>query len=194
MSTPLAPVSLRTARLCITTAVPADAAAVVDYLLRNRDYHASTSPLLPADYYDVGAWQRRIEGHAVERERATALRLLLRAVDDIDGPVIGLASFTNIVWGHFRACYLGYAIDQRVEGRGLMPEALAAALEHVFGVLRLHRVMANHLPENHRSAAVLQRLGFVREGLAPAYLYINGGWRDHVLTAKTSPYPSVPEV
>ena len=52
-------------------------------------------------------------------------------------------------------------------------------------VLRLHRVQANHLPENQRSARLLQRLGFRVEGLAREYLYINGAWRDHVLTALT---------
>jgi ribosomal-protein-alanine N-acetyltransferase len=54
-------------------------------------------------------------------------------------------------------------------------------------VLRLHRVQANHLPENQRSARLLQRLGFRVEGLAREYLYINGAWRDHVLTALTYP-------
>jgi ribosomal-protein-alanine N-acetyltransferase len=33
----------------------------------------------------------------------------------------------------------------------------------------------------------LQRLGFRVEGLARNYLYINGAWRDHVLTALTYP-------
>jgi len=57
----------------------------------------------------------------------------------------------------------------------------------VFESLRLHRVQANHLPENLRSARLLQRLGFRVEGSAHAYLFINGAWRDHVLTALTYP-------
>jgi ribosomal-protein-alanine N-acetyltransferase len=51
-------------------------------------------------------------------------------------------------------------------------------------VVNLHRLQANHRPENLRSAAVLQRLGFVREGVAPQYLYIAGAWRDHVVNAR----------
>ena len=68
-----------------------------------------------------------------------------------------------------------------------MFEALQATLGHAFEVLRLHRVQANHLPENHRSARLLRRLGFRIEGLARDYLYVNGAWRDHVLTALTYP-------
>ena len=39
----------------------------------------------------------------------------------------------------------------------------------------------------HVSAALLARLGFVREGLARDYLYIGNAWRDHVLNALTNP-------
>jgi ribosomal-protein-alanine N-acetyltransferase len=82
---------------------------------------------------------------------------------------------------------LGYAIDAAHEGRGLMREALQATIEYVFDVLRLHRIQANYVPENRRSGALLERLGFVREGLARDYLFINGAWRDHVLTARLNP-------
>ncbi len=43
------------------------------------------------------------------------------------------------------------------------------------------------MPENERSARLLARLGFVRVGLARNYLFINGAWRDHVLTERINP-------
>jgi ribosomal-protein-alanine N-acetyltransferase len=82
---------------------------------------------------------------------------------------------------------LGFSIGGRYEGRGLMGEALGAAIEHVFNEYRLHRIMANHRPENLRSGNLLARLGFEREGLARAYLKINGEWADHVLTSRINP-------
>jgi ribosomal-protein-alanine N-acetyltransferase len=51
--------------------------------------------------------------------------------------------------------------------------------------MRLHRIMANHRPENVRSARLLERLGFVREGVAKDFLFIDGAWCDHVLTSLT---------
>ena len=68
-----------------------------------------------------------------------------------------------------------------------MTEALGSALTYVFEELGIHRVMANYLPENERSAALLERLGFMKEGFARDYLMIAGRWRDHVLTAKNNP-------
>lgn len=78
---------------------------------------------------------------------------------------------------------LGYKLAERFVGHGLMYEALVAVLDACFGPLCLHRVEANHMPENVRSAAVLDRLGFERHGIAEAYLQIgpDGAFRDHVL-------------
>jgi ribosomal-protein-alanine N-acetyltransferase len=104
-----------------------------------------------------------------------------------DGPIIGTCNYTNIVRGPFQACHLGYQVARTHEGRGLMTEALRATNAFMFDVLRLHRIMANYRPENLRSARVLERLGFVREGIARDFLFIDGAWRDHVLTALVHP-------
>jgi ribosomal-protein-alanine N-acetyltransferase len=68
-----------------------------------------------------------------------------------------------------------------------MREALQAGNAFMFSGRRVHRIMANHAPDNGRSAALLARLGFEREGIARDYLFINGAWRDHVLTSLTNP-------
>jgi ribosomal-protein-alanine N-acetyltransferase len=67
-----------------------------------------------------------------------------------------------------------------------MIEALQAAIAFVFGPLRVHRIQANYMPHNLRSGRLLERLGFVEEGLARDYLLIDGRWRDHVLTSLTN--------
>jgi len=68
--------------------------------------------------------------------------------------------------------------------KGLMFEALDAAVRYAFGPLDFHRVMANYMPRNERSGRLLERLGFEKEGYAKRYLKIDGLWEDHVLTAK----------
>ena len=47
--------------------------------------------------------------------------------------------------------------------------------------LGLHRIEAACCPENDASSRLLRRAGFQEEGLARAYLKINGVWRDHLL-------------
>ncbi len=82
---------------------------------------------------------------------------------------------------------LGFGLDHRLEGQGFMHEALRAAIDHVFDALSIHRIQANHQPQNLRSAALLRRLGFVVEGYARDYLRLDGAWRDHVLCSLTNP-------
>ena len=81
----------------------------------------------------------------------------------------------------------GRALAERAQGNGYMHEALQATNAYVFKELNMHRVMANFMPHNTRSNAVLRRLGFTIEGYARDYLFVNGAWRDHVLTSLTNP-------
>ena len=70
-----------------------------------------------------------------------------------------------------------------------MKRIVALAIDYGFNELGLHRIMANHMPDNERSAGLLKSLGFEREGYAREYLYINGRWEDHVLNALINPDP-----
>lgn len=96
-----------------------------------------------------------------------------------DGAAIGVISFTRIARGNFQSAYCGYYGYAETAGQGLMREAVALALGHAFGPLALHRVEANIQPGNARSIALVTALGFRREGYSPAYLRIDGEWRDH---------------
>lgn len=49
-------------------------------------------------------------------------------------------------------------------GQGLAREALTLLLDYAFGDLRLHRIFARVAVENHKSLALFENLGFVREG------------------------------
>ncbi len=129
-------------------------------------------------------YQERLEMWKKECEENQAARFLLFKKESLDH-LIGLCNFTQIVYGPFQACYLGYKIDREYEGQGLMFEALQRAIQSIFEDLHLHRIMANYMPTNLRSAKLLERLGFVIEGYAKDYLFINHRWEDHVLTALT---------
>jgi ribosomal-protein-alanine N-acetyltransferase len=186
------PLVLETQRLALTLAGPEAAPRMVAYRRDNWDFHAPWSGPRGQDELSVAVWRRRLEQWGRDERDAMALRLMLFARGNIAGPVLGTANFTQIVRGSFQACYLGYDLDKRAEGRGLMHEALETAIAHVFGTLRLHRIMANYLPHNQRSGAVLRGLGFVPEGYARDYLFIDGAWRDHIMTALTNPAPMAP--
>ncbi|WP_372872803.1 GNAT family N-acetyltransferase [Shewanella sp.] len=158
-----------------------DACMLEAYFSRNRAHLAPWEPLRAADYHSTAEWQKRIEASLVETSNCSYLVLTDPA------HIWGMATLSNQVHGPFQACYLGYGIDQSLQGKGFASQLCEAALAYAFDELKLHRVMANYMPSNHRSAALLKRLGFEKEGLARAYLQINGRWEDHVLTAKLAP-------
>ena len=97
-----------------------------------------------------------------------------------DGALAGSASLGHIVFGNLRSAYLGYSAFVPHQRRGFMTEGLGLVLRHAFGTLGLHRVEVNVQPDNARSIALAERLGFRREGYSPRYLKIGGRWRDHV--------------
>jgi ribosomal-protein-alanine N-acetyltransferase len=171
-------------RFVLRTATVRDVPAIVRYYRANRAFHGPTSPARPAAFFTEAYWRRQVRRHAADLRADRALRFF---IFDGDGAVLGSVNFNNFVRGAFQACHLGYALDRRAQGRGIMTEALRLAIAHVFGPMRFHRVMANHLPTNRRSARVLARLGFRVEGRAREYLLIRGRWRDHVLTSLVNP-------
>jgi ribosomal-protein-alanine N-acetyltransferase len=98
----------------------------------------------------------------------------------VDGRLAGQVTVGGIAWGSLRSAYIGYWIDEAVAGRGIMPRAVAMAIDHCFDALHLHRVEINIRPENAASLRVVEKLGLRPEGDRPAYLHIDGDWRDHV--------------
>jgi ribosomal-protein-alanine N-acetyltransferase len=97
-----------------------------------------------------------------------------------DGAIVGVANLSQILLHDFRSAYLGYFGFRPFEGRGYVTGGVRLVLREAFGEIGLHRVEANVQPENGRSIALLERLGFRREGYSPRYLKIGGRWRDHV--------------
>jgi [ribosomal protein S5]-alanine N-acetyltransferase len=185
---------LDTARLAVRLARPGMEAALARFLRENyRGHLEHWSPPAAPNFFTDGFWRERLAVAVEEFHAGRAARFVLQVRDDAAAPpaesaaIIGTCNYTHIVRGPFLACNLGYQIARAEQGRGLMTEALRATNAFMFDRLRMHRIMASYRPENERSARVLERLGFVREGLARDYLFIDGAWRDHVLTALTHP-------
>ena len=107
-----------------------------------------------------------------------------------DDRLVGQVTVGGITWGSLCSAHIGYWVDERVAGRGVMPTAVALATDHAFGVLGLHRIEVNIRPENAASLRVVQKLGFRDEGVRARLLHIAGNWRDHrsfALTAEEVP-------
>ena len=182
---------LRTARLLLQApdAMPGSpqVAAVADFYRRNAAHFAPWDPPLPADHAAPERIAQALADGAEAFATGRALRWWLQPADT-PGRVIGQVHLSSLVRGAFQSCHLGYALDADCQGRGLMHEALRRVVDEAFSPrLNLHRIQAAVRPENQRSLAVLARLGCADIGLARAYLFIDGAWRDHRLFELTNP-------
>lgn len=177
------PPRIETARLVLRVPGPDDAAAMAAFVAANREHFAPWDPVRDDEYFTERYWRRELPQVVARARACTALQLVLEPKREWPPSIIGQCTFSGITRGPLQAAYLGYGLDQRVTGRGLMEEALRAAIEYCFRELNLHRVMANYMPTNEPSARLLRRLGFVPEGYARDYLYLAGRWQDHVLTS-----------
>jgi ribosomal-protein-alanine N-acetyltransferase len=100
--------------------------------------------------------------------------------------LVGQLTLGNIVRRAFCSGYAGYWVDSRVAGRGIIPTALALAVDHAFAAGGLHRIEVNIRPENQPSRRVVEKLGFRQEAYHERYLHIDGAWRDHIGYAITT--------
>ena len=177
---------LQTDRLLLRVPGPADAAALTTFVSQNRAFLRSSEPERPDAYFTKPYWAAELSAlpSRVLAEELVPFILTRRAGNDIG--IIGRCTFSGIARGPFQAAFLGYGLAEQHVGHGFMFEALQATLTYAFQSLHLHRVMANYVPTNERSARLLSRLGFEREGYARAYLRLDGRWQDHVLTAITN--------
>ena len=104
---------------------------------------------------------------------------------EYDGDFVGQLNASNVVRGSLHSASLGYWIDERFAGRGIMPTAVALVSDHCFWTVGLHRIEINIRPENTASRRVVEKLGYREEGLRRRFLHISGDWRDHISYALT---------
>lgn len=136
---------------------------------------------MPRTHHSVASWTLRLIEREKEFEEDSSVHFI--AINESESHVIASCSITNIVRGVFQSCHMGYSVDRNYEGKGKMRKLAQHTIDYAFDELKLHRVIANHMPTNSRSEALLRRLGFEREGYAKRFLQINGEWEDHVLNS-----------
>lgn len=179
-------VVFETERLRVGLPARTDAAEVARFYCENRDHLQPWSPALAPALFDERFWREEAVRRYAEFQAGRELRCFLATMAAPER-VIGNVSLTQITRGAFQAGTLGYSLAAEAQGRGYMLETVCGTVDYAFHRLGLHRVMANYVPRNLRSAAVLRRAGFVVEGYARDYLLIDGRWEDHVMTAITNP-------
>jgi len=172
---------IETDRLVLRPPRHGDYRAWAKVRLESRDFLKPWEPSWASDHLTRRAFRHRVHwtGRAIRTERAYPFFIFLKD----GGDFIGAVTLDNLRRGPSQSGSVGYWIAETQARNGYMREALTALLEYAFEALTLGRIEAGCLPENKASRGVLEKSGFKYEGVAQAYLQIDGRWRDHVLYA-----------
>jgi [ribosomal protein S5]-alanine N-acetyltransferase len=183
MSAPGWPAVLRDGDVTLRPLRTRDRSAWIESRRRNVEWlrpWEATPPGGPSTFGDSAAvftaMTRRLRSDA---RRGIALPFVIL----VDGNFAGQINAAGIVRGSMESAHVGYWVDQRVAGRGVMPTAVALVVDHCFSSVGLHRIEVNIRPENVASRRVVEKLGFRDEGIRERYLHISGDWRDHLTFA-----------
>jgi len=152
-----------------------DIDAALEIVLENRKHLQTYMQWMTPDYSIADARKFLFEGIKDRLDKKT-LGLALVA----DGKLIGSTGFNRLDW-NARVCEIGYWIDHRNEGKGIITKACKAMIEYAFDELEMNRVEIRCSTENRRSAAVPERLGFRLEGTLRQAEMLNGRPHDFLI-------------
>lgn len=132
-------VRLTTDRLVVRLVHDRDAWRLADYYAENRHFLKPWEPVRDESHCYPSGWQARLGMINEFHKQGSAFYFGLFDPDEKE--IIGVANFSNVVRGSFHACYLGYSIGQKWQGKGLMFEALSAAIRYMQRTQHIHRIM-----------------------------------------------------
>ena len=98
-----------------------------------------------------------------------------------DNPkLIGVIGHYRIKPENYRA-ELGYMLLPEYHGQGIVSEAVKEAVKYGFQVMKLNSLEAIIDPDNHASAKVLEKNGFIKEAHLKEYEFYEGRFLDTVI-------------
>lgn len=165
----------------LRTFTPSDAKALAKLLANNKFFWSTYEPLHRDEFYtEETQYQKIVESmQLLQANREFSFGIY----DNASQQLIGHISLYSIKRLPYSSGFIGYSMDQHFVGRGIATEAVNLVLAFGFKTLNIHRIEAYVAPKNEASVRVLEKAGFVREGLLRQLLFINGVWVDHYMYA-----------
>lgn len=165
------------AELVLRSPAEEDAEMLFRLVDRNRGYLRQWLPWLDANLEP--AHTREFIGHSREQqEQGRSLVLLIEYL----GRLCGVAGYNTVDRAN-RIGELGYWLDERHQGKGIVTRACRALVEYGFETLGLNRVTLAAAVENRKSRAVAERLGFRQEGVRRDAEWLYDHYVDHAAYA-----------
>jgi len=174
------PLRLYGGRVMLRPLVPQDFAAWREVRVRNEAWLTPWEPRRPLPQFDPTINRNAFASRCAARERDAAAGLSFGFGLFVDDLFSGEVNINHILRGAIQTGTIGYWIDQRLAGHGLVAEGVVVVAEFAFERLWLHRLEICIVPRNQNSRRVMEKLAIREEGIAIRALEINGTWEDHV--------------
>ena len=156
-----------------------DATIFTKVLIANKKYWSIFEPRQEPGFYTVSRQLDKIRESLFQMRDRREYNFGI--FDTHTSELIGHISLYSIKRLPFSSGFIGYSIDERQSGRGIGTESVRLVTAFAFDTVALHRIEAYVSPRNGGSITVLERSGYIREGLLRKILYINGVWEDHFM-------------
>ncbi|MEM1161466.1 MAG: GNAT family protein [Pseudomonadota bacterium] len=174
-------VRIETERLILRPPVARDFDAWSTLRRDSRSFLTPWEPTWSRDHLTLRAFRNRVVWADRMIRQGDALPLLLTLKDS--GEIVGGITLSNVRRTPAQSATLGYWTGAVHARQGFMAETIIKLRDYAFAQMDLSRIEAACLPENAPSRKLLEKCLFKYEGVAQAYLQINGRWRNHVLYA-----------
>jgi len=103
-----------------------------------------------------------------------------RWIVEFDGEAIGTVAASNTSW-HSGYTEISYILSETYQGQGLAKNAVSLMIEKIFQETDLYRIFATISSDNIRSWKLVERLGFIQEGILRQHYLINGNRVDQMI-------------
>lgn len=181
-----------TDRLILKILEPTEAAAVLRFYLDNKELFEQSEPDREEGFYTTEHQHAILTAEYNMAIQGTLCRFWLYRKSD-PTEIIGTVSIREIKRLYRQSCLIGYKLGEKYFHQGYATEALREIIRIVFDELRLHRITAQVMTDNDASIRLMERLGFVNEGIERKVFFLNGKWTDHIRYSLISSHPVIPE-
>lgn len=100
------------------------------------------------------------------------------------GELAGVIGLHQINWSN-KSTSIGYWLGENFQGKGLMTTACKGVIDYCFKELKLNRIEIRVATENHKSAAIPEKLGFKKEGCVQQVEWLYDKYVNHYIFGLT---------
>lgn len=96
------------------------------------------------------------------------------------GKIVGGTGLHSII-KPYKSAELGYWLAKEFNGRGIVTKSVVRLLEYAFKEKNLNRITIRCVPENLKSLAIPEKLGFTKEGIERESVWLHTRFADQIV-------------